>query len=116
MAVSEHSSAKPAVTHFRRVATGTLDGRPVSLLLCQLETGRTHQIRVHMQSLGFSLVGDQLYGKPHLAGVFPRQALHAYRLGLVHPVSGEHLEWSDVMPEDFAVLLARAGIDGANLD
>jgi 23S rRNA pseudouridine1911/1915/1917 synthase len=116
MAVSEHSSAKPAVTHFRRVATGTLDGRPVSLLLCQLETGRTHQIRVHMQSIGFSLVGDQLYGKPHLAGVFPRQALHAYRLGLVHPADGAHLEWSVAMPQDFAMLLTRAGIDGTHID
>ena len=116
MAVSEHSSAKPAVTHFRRMATGALDGRPVSLLLCQLETGRTHQIRVHMQSLGFPLVGDQLYGKPHLAGVFPRQALHAYQLGLTHPVSGAHLEWSVAIPGDFAALLARAGIDCADID
>jgi 23S rRNA pseudouridine1911/1915/1917 synthase len=110
MAVSDHESAKPAVTHYQRVATGVLDGRAVSLVRCQLETGRTHQIRVHMQAIGFTLVGDPLYGKPHLAPVFPRQALHAYRLGLVHPSSGENLEWTAGMPADFAELLARAGI------
>lgn len=110
MAVSDHESAKPAVTHYQRVATGVLDGRAVSLVRCQLETGRTHQIRVHMQAIGFTLVGDPLYGKPHLAPVFPRQALHAYRLGLVHPSSGEDLEWTAGMPADFAELLARAGM------
>ncbi|MDB5727516.1 MAG: RluA family pseudouridine synthase, partial [Noviherbaspirillum sp.] len=88
MAVSELGSAKPAVTHYERVATGAIDGRPVSLMRCQLETGRTHQIRVHMQSIGFPLVGDALYGKPHLAHAFGRQALHAFRLGLDHPESG----------------------------
>ncbi len=111
MAVSQHASAKPAVTHYQRVATGTLDGRSVSLMRCQLETGRTHQIRVHMQSIGFALVGDPLYGKPHLASVFPRQALHAYQLGLIHPTSGESLEWRAQLPADFSNLLLRAGID-----
>ncbi|HJV74775.1 MAG TPA: RluA family pseudouridine synthase [Noviherbaspirillum sp.] len=111
MAVSEHSSAKPAVTHYQRIATGMLDGRPVSLMRCQLETGRTHQIRVHMQSIGFALVGDPLYGKQHLASVFGRQALHAYRLGVVHPASGKELEWMAPPPKDFADLLARAGLE-----
>ena len=110
MAVSENLTAKPAVTHFQRLATGMLDGRPVSLMQCRLETGRTHQIRVHMQSIGFALVGDGLYGKQHLTTVFPRQALHARRLGLIHPVSGEAVEWSSELPQDFADLIARAGI------
>jgi 23S rRNA pseudouridine1911/1915/1917 synthase len=113
MAVTDNASAKPAVTHYQRIATGTLDGRPVSLVRCQLETGRTHQIRVHMQSIGFTLVGDPLYGKPHLAPVFPRQALHAYRLGLIHPATGKDCEWQSVLPEDFAGLLMRAGIDSS---
>ncbi len=116
MAVSEHASAKPAVTHYRRVATGVLDGRPVSLMRCQLETGRTHQIRVHMQAAGFTLVGDPLYGKSHLASVFARQALHAQRLGLIHPASGKSCEWLAKLPADFADLLARAGIDAAATD
>jgi 23S rRNA pseudouridine1911/1915/1917 synthase len=110
MAVSELESAKPAVTHYERVAVGALDGRPVSLVRCRLETGRTHQIRVHMQAIGFALVGDSLYGKPHLAHVFGRQALHAFRLGLSHPDSGEHCEWDAPVPDDFAALLSRAGI------
>jgi 23S rRNA pseudouridine1911/1915/1917 synthase len=110
MAVSQSESAKPAVTHFQRLSTGLLDGRQVSLLLCRLETGRTHQIRVHMQSIGFALVGDTLYGKSHLAPFFNRQALHAYRLGLLHPVSGKELEWKAPVPEDMNELLSGAGI------
>lgn len=110
MAVSQHPSAKPAITHFQRLAAGFIDGRPVSLLRCRLETGRTHQIRVHMQSLGFPLVGDAIYGKPHLASAFSRQALHAWRLGLIHPLSGKPGEWSAAIPEDFSQLLTRAGI------
>ena len=110
MAVSENFSAKPAVTHYERLATGVLDDKPVSLVRCQLETGRTHQIRVHMQSLGFPLVGDALYGKQHLAAYFPRQALHAFRLGLIHPVSGEEMGWEAPLPQDMTALLARAKI------
>ncbi|CAN5302975.1 RluA family pseudouridine synthase [soil metagenome] len=111
MAVLENATAKPAVTHYQRLATGILDGRPVSLVRCQLETGRTHQIRVHMLSIGFPLVGDALYGKPHLAPVFPRQALHAQRLGLIHPEIGEPYEWTVPLPPDMAELIGRAGID-----
>ncbi len=110
MAVSENATAKPAVTHYDRLAAGMLDSRPVSLVRCRLETGRTHQIRVHLQSIGHALVGDALYGKQHLTTVFPRQALHAWRLGLVHPASGKPCSWSSALPDDFAALLARAGI------
>jgi 23S rRNA pseudouridine1911/1915/1917 synthase len=85
----------------------------VSLLRCTLETGRTHQIRVHMQSIGFTLVGDPLYGKPHLASIFARQALHAQRLGLLHPVLESACEWHAKLPLDFLGLLTRAGIDCA---
>ena len=110
MAVSENFSAKPAITHYELLASGLLDRRPVSLVQCRLETGRTHQIRVHMQSLGFSLVGDALYGKPHLVSVFPRQALQARRLGLVHPGTGKDCEWLVPLAADFAGLIATAGI------
>jgi len=110
MAVMNNLSAKPAITHYERLATGMLDGKPVSLVCCRLETGRTHQIRVHMQSLGFALVGDALYGKQHLMAFFPRQALHARRLGLIHPVTGEACEWSTGLPEDMTTLLERAEI------
>lgn len=110
MAVSTNMSAKPAITHFQRLDSGMLDRRPVSLVQCQLETGRTHQIRVHMLSIGFALVGDAVYGKQHLTPVFPRQALQARRLGLVHPDSGEQCEWIVPLAPDFAELVKRAGI------
>ena len=110
MAVSKSPLAKPAITHYQKIASGKLDGRPVALLRCRLETGRTHQIRVHLQSIGFPLVGDAVYGKSHLASVFNRQALHAERLGLVHPSSGENCEWHAPVPEDMSALLQRAGI------
>jgi len=115
MTVTENATSKPALTHYERLATGLLDGRPVSLVRCKLETGRTHQIRVHMQSLGFPLVGDALYGKPHLASVFHRQALHAYRLGLIHPVSGKEQEWEAPVPQDLAELLTRSAIEVPSL-
>ena len=111
MAVLESERAKPARTHYQRLASGRLEGRAVSLVRCRLETGRTHQIRVHMQSLGLPLVGDAVYGKTHLAPVFPRQALQAWRLGLVHPVTHAQCAWSVPLAPDFAALLARAGID-----
>ena len=110
MAVSTLETAKPAITHYQRLAAGKLEGRPVALMLCQLETGRTHQIRVHMQSIGFSLVGDGVYGKQHLVRFFPRQALHAQRLSLLHPTTGEPCHWRADCPRDMADLLVRAGI------
>lgn len=111
IAVSQHESAKPAVTHYQRLGVGTLAGQAVSLMRCQLETGRTHQIRVHMQSIGFPLVGDTLYGKQHLASVFGRQALHAFRLGFNHPATHKENAWQAPLPEDLASLLQQAGID-----
>jgi 23S rRNA pseudouridine1911/1915/1917 synthase len=87
-----------------------LNRTPVSLVRCQLETGRTHQIRVHMQSAGYPLVGDAVYGKQHLASAFARQALHACRLGLNHPRSGKPKAWTAPLPQDMRDLLASAGI------
>ena len=110
MAVSTNFSAKPAITHYQRIASGLLDRRPVTLVQCQLETGRTHQIRVHMLHLGYALVGDSVYGKQHLTPVFPRQALQARRLGLVHPATGEQCEWIVPLADDFAKLIEQAGI------
>ncbi len=110
MAVSKSLLAKPAVTHYQKVASGVLDGKTVTLLRCRLETGRTHQIRVHLQSIGFPLVGDAVYGKHHLIHLFPRQALHAEKLALIHPGTGEPVEWHAPLPDDLAALLAQAGI------
>lgn len=88
-----------------------------TLLNLKLETGRTHQIRVHMAHLGYPLVGDQTYGGklpaklvrsyPMLQSLveFPRQALHAWRLGLEHPATGEACAWEVELPEDMRVLV-----------
>ncbi|MDO8179344.1 MAG: RluA family pseudouridine synthase [Undibacterium sp.] len=110
MAVSQSIVAKPAITHYQRLATGMLERFPVTLVACQLETGRTHQIRVHMQSIGFPLVGDTLYGKQHLARFFHRQALQARRLGLIHPQTGKAVEWEIPLAIDFAELIQSAGM------
>ena len=80
-----------------------------SLLECRLETGRTHQIRVHLASIGHSLVGDKTYGKtrsgdPQL-DAFPRQALHAWRLALNHPAGSGEIAWESPLPDDLAELL-----------
>jgi 23S rRNA pseudouridine1911/1915/1917 synthase len=116
MAASQSILAKPAVTHFQRLAEGEIDGKAVSLVLCQLETGRTHQIRVHMQFMGNPLVGDALYGKAHLNKYFPRQALQAYRLGLIHPETQQPCEWEVPLADDFAELLEQAEIDFDDFD
>jgi len=80
-----------------------------TLLECRLETGRTHQIRVHMASIGHPLVGDPVYGRRKSADVrldrFPRQALHAWQLTLRHPANGQTVSWQSELPADFASLL-----------
>ena len=82
-----------------------------TLVECQLDTGRTHQIRVHMASIAHPLVGDTTYGKRKsgdpLLDAFPRQALHAWQLGLLHPVSHEPMQWESELPEDFAQLIEK---------
>lgn len=112
---------RAAVTRARLVEA--FGGDAVSLLDCWLETGRTHQIRVHMSHAGHGLIGDQTYGgrrkvparslgaAAEMANAFPRQALHAATLGFVHPVSGAALEFSAPLPPDMAALIAalRAG-------
>jgi len=92
---------RPAVTHFQ-----VLERYPgASLLRCRLETGRTHQIRVHLSAQGHPLVGDPVYGKRSSSIPFPRQALHAERLALVHPRTGKTMEWQVEPPTDMRELI-----------
>jgi 23S rRNA pseudouridine1911/1915/1917 synthase len=94
------ASGKPAVTHFRvreRFAAH-------SLLECDLETGRTHQIRVHLASIGHPLEGDGVYGGRGERR-FPRQALHAWKLAFDHPRTGEPVAFESPLPGDFRALL-----------
>ncbi|MEO7728319.1 MAG: 23S rRNA pseudouridine(1911/1915/1917) synthase RluD [Burkholderiales bacterium] len=97
---------RPSITHYEVLQPFT----DATLLRCRLETGRTHQIRVHMLSLGNPLVGDPVYGKKRsnnaLLAEFPRQALHAERLEFVHPASGEAAAWQAPPPADMRALIA----------
>lgn len=98
---------KPAVTHYKRLAV--YNGMLASHIQCILETGRTHQIRVHMSSIQHALIGDDLYGKPIKSAPdylkhFPRQALHAGFLGFIHPRSKEKLEFEAPLPADLVEL------------
>ena len=79
------------------------------LVRCVLHTGRTHQIRVHMAHIGHPLIGDALYGGGELAGM-NRQALHAWRLAFVHPVTGQPLVWTAALPPDMAQALQHLGL------
>jgi 23S rRNA pseudouridine1911/1915/1917 synthase len=119
-------SGREAVTRWElREAFSGRDGKPVaSLLACQLETGRTHQIRVHLSHAGHPLMGDTVYGShfktkaSHLGPkaqatltALGRQALHAYLLALEHPRTGELLHWEVPLPED--LLLLQSALEAA---
>jgi 23S rRNA pseudouridine1911/1915/1917 synthase len=92
---------RPAVTHYQVLERHAL----ATVLRCRLETGRTHQIRVHLAALGHPLLGDAAYGKR--GGVpFARQALHAGRLALIHPATGKAMEWNAPVPADMRKLIS----------
>ena len=104
MAVVE-KGGKLAVTNWRVIPGTRPDGPQTSLVSCRIETGRTHQIRVHMAGLGCPVIGDATYGKGaldrRLDPVPPRQMLHAWRLKLRHPAGGAELSFEAPLPEDF---------------
>ena len=101
-----HAGAKPAQTQVRVLA----HGQACTWVGCKLHTGRTHQIRVHLASLGHPLVGDSTYGG-HALGELTRQALHAHRLALRHPMTGVWLEVQSPLPSDLQRALASKGLD-----
>jgi 23S rRNA pseudouridine1911/1915/1917 synthase len=117
MAVRDNG--KEAITHYRILRRY----RAHTHLSVQLETGRTHQIRVHLAHIHYPLLGDPLYGgrlrlPPDCSAAFAatlrgfkRQALHAARLGIVHPLSDEAMEWEAPLPADFAAVLEQLDQD-----
>ena len=113
MAIVESGRGKRAVTHYKVI-------RPLrdsALVECRLETGRTHQVRVHMASIGHALLGDPVYGQPRSGHreilkklEFHRQALHAAELGFVHPVSKENLTFKSPVPSDIQELFGALSV------
>jgi len=101
---------KSAMTDISPEQVGRLNDKTVTLVTCRLHSGRTHQIRVHLAHAGFALVGDTLYGGP-ASDLLKGQALHAFSLGLVHPVSGEHMHWIARAPASIQQLLQLAGLN-----
>ena len=113
------SSGKPAVTHYRVVQRY----RAHTHIRCKLETGRTHQIRVHMAHIRYPLLGDPVYGGRlrlpknstdefrETLQKFRRQALHAGSLGFIHPATGEEVSWQVEMPDDMLNILAALAKD-----
>ena len=110
MAVLQDNKGRHAVTHFRTLEIFA----KTSLVECTLETGRTHQVRVHMAHIGHPLIGDSVYSNRQNSyrigqnqSKFERQALHAASLGFIHPVSGETLRFESSLPEDMQLLLSQ---------
>ncbi len=114
MAIVPAGQGKHAVTHYATLAP--LDG--AAMVECRLETGRTHQVRVHMASIGHALLGDPVYGGKAARGQrdllerlgFKRQALHAARLGFTHPVTSETLSFESTMPADMQELFSHLSV------
>jgi 23S rRNA pseudouridine1911/1915/1917 synthase len=127
MAVVRNAQSREAITHWQSEEYFTSGSSTATLVACQLETGRTHQIRVHMAHIGHPLLADAVYGagfktkagnlgpqaKEALAALRSRQALHAARLGFEHPITGEELMFESPLPPDLAALAEALRADGA---
>ncbi|MBX9662902.1 RluA family pseudouridine synthase [Novosphingobium sp.] len=116
MALVADGRGKHAVTHYRTIEVLAQGPGGAALIECRLETGRTHQVRVHLASIGHALVGDPVYGRtsplhrPLLARLgFRRQALHAAELGFIHPASGESVRFASPTPVDLRTLIVELG-------
>ncbi|NJM49581.1 MAG: RluA family pseudouridine synthase [Sphingomonadales bacterium] len=110
MAVLSESKGKRAVTHYKMEEALN----KCALVSCTLETGRTHQVRVHMAHIGHALIGDPVYANRQKAyrigpnqSIFARQALHAANLGFIHPITGEKMSFSSNLPDDMQELLTQ---------
>nr|WP_294846178.1 RluA family pseudouridine synthase [uncultured Sphingomonas sp.] len=113
VAIVEEGRGKRAVTHWKKLK----ELKGAALVECRLETGRTHQVRVHMASIGHPLVGDPVYGRTRRVHKqllrdlkFHRQALHAAHLGFVHPITKDRLSFDSALPSDMQELFSALGV------
>src|SRR3712207_1213543 len=102
MSIAKSARGRSALTEYRVVRAGA----EMSLVECELHSGRTHQIRVHLHHLGHPIMGDKVYA-PKFAKEFPRQMLHAWRLGFNHPRTTEWMQFEAPLPGDFNAALER---------
>ena len=107
MAVVERNG-KQAITRYSLISSGIVDGAEISLLHVKILTGRTHQIRVHLASIGHPVLGDALYGGSRTAvSGADRQLLHAWKLELPHPATGEMIRFQAPVPEDMQFIISK---------
>lgn len=104
-------SGKPALTAYRVIATSTL----ASLIECRAVTGRLHQIRVHLDSIGCPILGDEMYGPTSIRDAAPRLALHAHRISFTHPASGSIIDVHSPWPPDLRSLLTQTQLPRPDL-
>lgn len=103
-------AGKPAVTAYRVLQVSTVGDGHAALIECRPVTGRLHQVRVHLDSIGCPILGDDIYGPTSLMRAAPRLALHSHRLVFQHPLTGETIDVRSPWPKDLAPLLRRLGI------
>jgi 23S rRNA pseudouridine1911/1915/1917 synthase len=119
--VASKTVGAESLTRFERLASVAAPKAGLTLLRCRLETGRTHQIRVHLSAHGWPIVGDPVYGEPRFNQIvdpvlaetlrtFPRQALHAWRVGFTHPMTRQRITVEAPVPADLAMVLDACGL------
>ena len=92
-----------SITHYEVLKQGRLNNIRYSVLKCKLETGRTHQIRVHMAHISHPLLGDELYGGN--TSLINRQALHSHKISFIHPIMNEKMSFKGILPDDLVQLV-----------
>ncbi len=109
----DEKEGKHAITHYCKLEELQVEGKAVSVVALQLETGRTHQIRVHMASIGHPLLGDFLYNESN--HMLTRQALHAASCAFYHPITGEYKRITAPLPKDMEMLMQRSSNESCDL-